>query len=113
MMKKRKKPTFNVLNYGAVKQVKARWRRPRGVANKKRMKESWAGASPKIGYRNPKTVRNLHPRGKPEVLVSNVSMLDQINGKEMLVRIARTVGARKRTVLLEKAKSMGLSIVNE
>ncbi len=111
--KKKKKPTFNVLNLGFRKQVKARWRRPRGVANKKRRKNEFAGAAPRIGYRNPLAIRHLHPRGKLEMLIENTSALLEAKAKNMLVRIASKVGGKKRAVIVEKAKSLGLDIINE
>jgi len=109
-MEKKKKPNFNVLNFGFFKSVKSRWRKPRGTHNKKRMKFRWAGALPRIGYKNPKELRGLHPSGMREVLVSNVAGLDGL--KDVVVRIASSVGARKRAVMEEKAKTLKLKVVN-
>ena len=108
----KKKPRFNVMNYGFMKSVKKRWRRPRGVDNKKRIKKAFAGAIPKIGYRNPVAVRGVHPRGKREMVVNNVSELDVSKQKDLLVRIAGQVGTKKRNQIIEKAKSLGLSVLN-
>lgn len=110
MKKKKKKPKFNVLNLGFHKRVKARWRKPRGTHNKKRMKKKWAGALPNIGYRNPKAIRDLHPNGHREVRVHNVAELEGL--KDVLVRIAAAVGARKREEIEKKAKAMKLKIAN-
>jgi large subunit ribosomal protein L32e len=110
MKKKKKKPKFNVLNLGFHKRVKARWRKPRGTHNKKRMKKKWAGALPNIGYRNPKAIRDLHPNGHKEVRVHNVAGLEGL--KDVLVRIAAAVGARKREEIEKKAKAMKLKIAN-
>jgi len=109
-MKKKKKPKFNVLNLGFMKRVKDRWRKPRGTHNKKRMKFAWTGAIPGIGYRNPAAVRDLHPNGHKEVLVHNVNDLEGL--KDATVRIASAVGARKRKLIEEKAKSMKLKVAN-
>ncbi len=110
MKKKKKKPKFNVLNLGFRKKVKARWRKPRGTHNKKRMKNKWAGALPNIGYRNPKGIRNLRPNGHKEALVHNAAELEEL--KDVLVRIAAAVGARKREEIEKKAKAMKLKVVN-
>jgi len=110
VMEKKNKPKFNVLNLGFYKNVKSRWRKPRGSHNKKRMGFYWAGASPTIGYRNPKALRGLHPGGKKEVLVHNVAELEGL--KDVLVRIASAVGAKKRELIEKKAKSMELKILN-
>lgn len=71
---------------------------------------AWAGALPNIGYRNPESIRNLHPNGTRETLVFNVGDLDGL--KEVSVRISATVGARKRTQIIATAKGMGLKILN-
>lgn len=107
---KKVKPAFNVLNLGFFKSVKSRWRKPRGTHNKKRMKFEWAGALPHIGYRNPPELRGVHPSGKREVLVHNVAQLEGLS--DVVLRIASAVGAKKRKLMVEKAKAMNLVILN-
>ena len=109
---KKKKPKFTVMNLGFMKSVPDRWRRPRGTANKKRRHYAFAGAYPKIGYKNPEQIRGLHPLGKKEMLVNNVYDLNKVKDKDMLVRIAGKVGAKKRNQILEKAKLMSLVVLN-
>ncbi|MFH0737991.1 MAG: eL32 family ribosomal protein [Candidatus Micrarchaeota archaeon] len=109
---KKNKPKFSVPNLGFFKSVKARWRKPRGTANKKRMKYRFMGCLPKIGYRNKKSVRGLHARGLPEVLVCNMAELEAQKDKAVLVRLSATLGGRKRKLLEEKAKSLKLEILN-
>jgi large subunit ribosomal protein L32e len=109
MVTKKKKPKFNVLNLGFFKSVKSRWRKPRGTHNKKRMKFKWTGASPKVGYKNADTVRGLR-NGMKEVLVHTPKELEGLKG--MLIRISSTVGAKKRKIIFDKAKALGLKIAN-
>jgi large subunit ribosomal protein L32e len=109
-MEKKKKPKFNVPNLGFFKSVKARWRKPRGTHNKKRMKAKFMGASPKVGYRNKAATRGLHPAGMKEVMVSNPRELEGLKG--VVVRVASGVGGMKRKAISEKAKSMALRVVN-
>jgi len=110
---KKKKPSFKVPNQGFMKSVKESWRKPRGTHNKKRMKCAWMGASPKIGYRNPSSVRGLHPSGSREVFVCTESDLDAIKGESgVLLRLSSKLGAKKRKVIAEKAKAMKLEIIN-
>ena len=109
-MEKKNKPKFNVPNLGFFKSVKARWRKPRGTHNKKRMKFQFMGALPKIGYRNPPSIRGLHPSGKREVLVNNAKEIEGL--KDVVLRIASAVGGKKRKVIEEKAKELHLRIVN-
>ncbi|MDD5172098.1 MAG: eL32 family ribosomal protein [Candidatus ainarchaeum sp.] len=109
-MQKKKKPKFNVPNLGFFGSVKARWRKPRGTHNKKRIGFQWTGASPKVGYKNPESIRGLHSSGKREVLVNNTKELEGL--KDVLVRIAGGVGAKKRKVIAEKAKALNLRLLN-
>jgi len=109
-MEKKNKPKFNVPNLGFFKSVKARWRKPRGTHNKKRMKAAFMGASPKIGYRNSDSIRGLHPSGMREVLVNSVKEIDGL--KDVVIRIASSVGGKKRAIMEEKAKALHLRIVN-
>ncbi len=110
VIKKKKKPKFNVPNLGFFKSVKKRWRRPRGTHNKKRMKFQFMGALPKIGYRNAADTRGLHPCGSFEVLVHNEQELEGLTG--VVIRIASGVGGRKKVAIVAKAKSINLPIVN-
>ena len=109
-MNKKAKPNFLQLNYGTVKRVKRSWRKPRGVDNKKRIRKAWAGAVPRVGYRNPVSLRNIHPSGLKEILVNNVAELSLAKGKA--VRIATGVGAKKRAQIISKAKEMKLNVLN-
>lgn len=107
---KKAKPKFNVLNDGHRKRVSSRWRKPRGTHNKKRIGMAWTGASPGIGYKNPEEVRGLHPNGTMEVLVHNA---DELEGLEKVsLRIGSKVGARKKKLIEEKAKSLKLKVLN-
>jgi len=114
-MKKKKIPYFHVPNAGGKKgkaRVKPRWRKPRGVGNKKRMKWKSCGPSPRIGYKNPAALRGVHPSGMREHLVRNEKELDGIDKKTTAIRIASAVGKKKRALIERKAKELGLKILN-
>jgi len=113
MIQKKKKPAFKVPNLGFFKAIKARWRKPRGTANKKRMKYQFMGCLPKIGYRNADVIRGNHPSGMKEVFISNMGDLDALKGaKDVVLRFASGIGMRKRKLMEEKAKSIGLRVLN-
>ncbi len=115
-MMKRKHPRFNVPNFGAPnrKRVRARWRRQRGIDNKKRVGKRESGASPSIGYKNPASVRYARPDGTFEVLVSNMPELVALIGakSQRAVRLSHSLSVRKRLALQELAESSGIRIVN-
>ena len=106
----RKHPKFLPPNYGRKKRVKLRWRKPRGIDNKKKIHKKIMGASPSIGWRSARDDRGFHPSGLMELLVRNVKELD--GAKDVAVRIAGAVGAKKRAVIMEKAKKLGLPVLN-
>ncbi|MBU0586136.1 50S ribosomal protein L32e [Candidatus Micrarchaeota archaeon] len=110
MASKKSKPKFNVLNAGFKKRVKHRWRKPRGVDNKKRIRCSFAGASPRIGYKNSAEARGTHPCGLKEVLVNNPSELKSAAGNA--VRIASGVGKRKRDEIKKLATELKITVLN-
>ncbi len=115
-MRKKSHPSFNVPNAGGKggkKRVKERWRKPKGIDNKKRIRKKSAGAVPKIGYKNSKKIRGLHPSKKKEVLVYNVNDLSIIdNPNDYIVRIASSVGKRKRIEISKAAKQIGVEVIN-
>jgi len=109
---KRKKPEFIRQESWRYKRVKENWRRPRGLDSKMRRKIKGWPKTPEIGYRSPKLARGLHPSGYEEVLVHNPDELENINPEVQAARIAGTVGTRKRTEILAKARSKGIFILN-
>lgn len=109
---KRKKPKFLRQESWKYVRLKENWRNPRGLDNKVRKKfKGWpppAGA----GYRGPKVGRGLHPSGRKEVLVYNPEQLKKINPETQAVRIAHTVGKRKRMKILTEARKKKMTVLN-
>ena len=109
---KHKRPKFVRQESWRYKRIKENWRRPRGLDSKMRRKIKGWPKTPEIGYRGPKKVRGLHPSGLKEVLVYNPEQLDEINPETQAIRIAHTVGARKRMEIVAKAVSKNIRILN-
>lgn len=109
---KSKKPDFIRQESWRYKRVDESWRKPRGIDSKMRKEVKGWPAKVKVGYRGPKAARGLHPSAYKEVLVYNVDDLSGINPKIEVIRIAHTVGARKRAEILGKAKELGIYILN-
>lgn len=109
---KARKPEFRRTE--AHKKLKLRdksWRKPRGRHNK--FRERVGGKKIVVsGYGSPRKVRGLHPSGYQEVLVHNPNQLGSVNSSDEAVRIASTVGVKKRLEIEEKAKEKGLKILN-
>lgn len=111
-MLKKDKPNFNRQEHFRYKKLKATWRKPRGMHSKLRKRKRGKGFRPSVGYGNPESIRGIHPCGLREVLVSNSSDLDDVDKKSHAVRIASTVGKRKRQNILKKAKKMKVKVLN-
>lgn len=115
-MNKKSHPKFVVPNFGAPnrKRVKERWRKQRGIDNKKRVKRSGYGAVPNIGYKNPESIRNIRADGTKGVLVRNQKDLESMQGVPgVSIILAHGLSTRKKIMLQKIASQKGLNIVNK
>jgi len=111
-LRKHKKPKFKRQESWRYKRVKENWRKPRGIDSKMRKKVKGWPPSPKAGYRSPKKIRGLHPSGYVEAHVQTVDDLNGIDPAKQAVRIARTVGGKKRVEILALAEERGIHVLN-
>ncbi len=88
------------------------WRRPKGIDNKIRMKRKGYPPIVRVGYRGPSDVRGLHPSGFQEVLVHRPEDLAKVDPERQAVRIASTVGLRKRVEIVREAVKRGIKVLN-
>ena len=88
------------------------WRRPKGKDNKMRRQVSGVPPLVKVGYKGPRKSRGLHPSGYNDILIFNVKDLSKINPKIDAVRIAHTVGNKKRIDIVTEATKLKMKILN-
>jgi len=109
---KHKKPKFRRQESWRYKRVGDVWRKPHGIDSKMRKKVKGWPASPTTGYRSPKKTRGLHPSGFVETRVQSVEDLGGIDPELQAIRIARTVGGRKRVEIIALAEEKGIHVLN-
>ncbi|MCL2459862.1 MAG: 50S ribosomal protein L32e [Euryarchaeota archaeon] len=88
------------------------WRRPRGLHNKQRRYKKAKGRHPDSGYGSPLAVRGMHPCGLFEVRVFNIGDLADVDPGVHAIRIAASVGNKKREQIQIEAEKRGLRILN-
>lgn len=87
-----------------------KWRRPRGKDNKMRLKRSGKQPMVSVGYRGPKEVRGAHASGLKEVMVATPGQLEGL--ENVIIRINRTVGNKKKIDIVKMAVKSNLKIAN-
>lgn len=110
LIKKKKRFRFIRQRTPGKRRLNMSWRRPKGIDSPKRIERKDKGRVVKIGYRTPKSIRYLHPSGYPEIIVYNSSELDGL--KDVVIRIASTVGKKKRLEIIKRAEELGLRVIN-
>ncbi len=105
-------PSFERQDHHKKKRIPSSWRRLRGDRSKRRRGVKGKGADVDPGYRSPEAVRGLHPSGFEEVRVHRPADLDGVDGDRQAVRIAASVGARKREHIEEQAEDAGIRVLN-
>ncbi|KAF5086753.1 50S ribosomal protein L32e [Methanobacterium aggregans] len=112
-IKKPKKPNFKRQEWFRYKKLGDKYRKPKGKTSKRRRYEARKPAMAAIGYRTPRTIRGLHPSGYQDVLVCNMAELEQIDPENQAGRISSKIGKRKKEIMLERAKELGIKILNK
>jgi large subunit ribosomal protein L32e len=109
---KKNKPDFVRQESWRYMKLKENWRRPRGLDNKMRRKIKGWPPTVSTGYKGPRIARGLHPSGCREVLVHNVKEVSDVDPKTQAIRIAHTVGSKKRAQIIAEAKKRKVFILN-
>ncbi|MCK4933122.1 50S ribosomal protein L32e [Candidatus Bathyarchaeota archaeon] len=109
---KKNNPNFRRHESWRYKRLKTSWRKPRGLDNKMKAQVKGWPKQVKIGYGGPRIARGLHPSGYEEVLVHNPDEAARVNAETQAIRIAHTVGTRKRILITSIAREKEIHILN-
>ena len=107
-----KRPTFKRQNWFRYKRLGEKWRRPRGIHSKMRRHFKYRIPVVQIGFRGPASVRGLHPSGFEEVMIKTPKEIDNVNPEAQAIRIASTVGDKKREIIVKKADKLKIRVFN-
>ena len=111
-MNPKKKPKFLRSSSSAYVRLGEKWRRPRGIHSKLKLKQLGKGFIPSPGYGAPRALKFKHPSGLLETLVSNQNDLLKMNPKTHAARISASVGNKKKFEILKKAEELKLRVLN-
>ncbi len=109
---RKRKPKFIRIESWRYKRLDEAWRAPKGIDSKARKSLKGWPRKPSIGYGTEKGLRKLHPSGKVEVIVSNVKEVEKLRGLDVVGRISAGVGRRKKREMTDKAKELGILLLN-
>ena len=110
---RKKKPKFRRQEYHKRKRLqKVKWRRPKGFHSKLRVFHKSKGKRVKVGYGSPKKFRGLHISGKEIVLVHTLTELKSLKKETQIAVLSRVLGTKKRLVILNEAKKLGIVFDN-
>ena len=110
---KKKTPTFRRQEWFRYKRLsRTGWKKPRGDDSSQRKNRKHRSALVRVGHGKIAAARGLHPSGFEEVLVNNSSDLEGLDPETQAVRIAKTVGNRKRSAIHDRADDLGLRVLN-
>ncbi|MED5231965.1 MAG: 50S ribosomal protein L32e [Candidatus Thermoplasmatota archaeon] len=110
---KKKAPTFRRQEWFRYKRLsRTGWKKPRGDDSSQRKNRKYRSALVRVGHGKIAGARGLHPSGFEEVLVNKSSDLEGLDPETQAVRIAATVGNRKRAAIHDRADDLGLRVLN-
>ena len=114
-MDKRKKPKFRRkdwnkrLKLGKKTKKKRKYRAPRGIDNKIRLKEKAYAKMPSIGWGSDKKTRGKI-NGIEMKRIENIGQLNDVKKGQGIIIVK--LGERKKQEIIKKAKEMKITILN-
>lgn len=109
---KAKKPHFIRQDSHKKSRLGKKWRRPKGLHSKIRLKLRGRGKRISQGYRSPKKVRYLHKSGLNSSLIKSIRDLESLDAQKNCLVISSSLGEKKKVVVLKKCQELGFIILN-
>lgn len=89
-----------------------KWRKPRGLHNKKRLKKKGHQKNPSVGYGSPKAVKYLTKEGLNRVKICNLNDLEKVNKEQDIIVLSSKLGLKKKLEILQKSFDLGIKVEN-
>ncbi len=109
---KAKKPDFIMQDTHKKPKLKHRWRKPRGIDSKMRLRLRGYRASVSKGWKSPAAVRGMTRKGLRPVIISTVAELGAIDAKKDEAVISSSVGTKARLLIAKKSIGLGITFGN-
>ncbi len=109
---RRKRPKFVRQESWRYVRLETSYRRPRGKDSRMRLQKSGSPPLVKIGYGSDRRYKGLHPSGYAEALVCSLKDLEKLSPEKHAVRLSGRLGARKKLMIFEEARSKGFRVLN-
>lgn len=107
---KKKKPKFVRQESHKKPKLGTKWRKPRGIDSKQRLRLRGHTKTVKNGYRNPKSIRGKLRSGMMPILVKSIDQIKNIDKEKEIVIISSNIGKRKKLELIKKCQEHSLKI---
>ncbi len=109
---KERKPVFIRQDNPKRRKLNDKWRKPKGIHSKIRHKFKGRRKMPSPGYKSPKKIRGFHNSGLKQISVASPSDLQGINKSLEGAVISKNTGMKKRLGIFQKAKELGIHVLN-
>ena len=96
---KAKKPTFSAQDSHKLKRLKPRWRKPKGLQSKMRLRHTGYHSHISHGWRSPVSVRGQTTEGLFPVIVHKATDIAVIDKKTQAVIIASSVSSKNKIMI--------------
>jgi len=106
-----KKPKFIIQDSHKKIRLRGRWKRPRGLHSKMRLKRRGRRKSVSVGYRTAKKERGLY-KGLKVVYIDSMKRLKNIDSKKEGIIISNKTGLKKKIEILKEAERGGIGVIN-
>ena len=109
---RKRKPTFSRQNTGLKSRLSPKWRRPKGLQSKLRLRRKNRGVYVSPGYQSAKAIRGLTRAGLLPIRINSVEKLAKLDAKKHAIVIPATLGFKKQKDIIEAALKVNLVIEN-